>query len=40
MSFQCEEPAEKVCSIQFHDIRGKKVRLITITGSQGLNHGK
>jgi RNA-binding protein Musashi len=27
VSFEAEEPAEKVCSIQFHDIRGKKVEV-------------
>ena len=25
VSFESEEPAEKVCSIQYHDIKGKKV---------------
>ena len=25
VSFETEEPAEKVCSIQYHDIKGKKV---------------
>ena len=28
VSFKDEEPADKVCSIQFHDIRGKRVSLI------------
>ena len=27
MTFESEEPAEKVCSIQYHDIKGKKVEV-------------
>ena len=27
MTFEQEEPAEKVCSIQYHDIKGKKVEV-------------
>lgn len=27
MTFEHEEPAEKVCSIQYHDIKGKKVEV-------------
>lgn len=27
VTFQSEEPAEKVCSIQYHDIKGKKVEV-------------
>ena len=27
MTFENEEPAEKVCSIQYHDIKGKKVEV-------------
>ena len=30
VSFESEEPAEKVCSIQFHDIRGKKVSCVCV----------
>lgn len=27
VTFEHEEPAEKVCSIQYHDIKGKKVEV-------------
>ena len=27
VTFEDEEPAEKVCSIQYHDIKGKKVEV-------------
>ena len=32
VSFETEEPAEKVCSIQYHDIKGKKVHKNLVCG--------
>ena len=39
VTFESEEPAEKVCSIQYHDIKGKKVSddvIVTVSCSESM----
>ncbi|XP_064391521.1 RNA-binding protein Musashi homolog 1-like [Halichondria panicea] len=36
VSFETEEPAEKVCSIQYHDIKGKKVEVKVAQSKEAL----